>query len=68
MKISLIVAAIPSVIFLLIPTISVMINPSGYDGNAIAIGLTAGFFVALFLFMVVFGLSMLILNKFRKNK
>lgn len=67
-KISLIIAIIPPVIFLLIPTIDILLNPGKYDGNAIGFGYLAGSVVAVLGFLLLFALSMLALKFLRKNK
>jgi len=68
LKISLIIATLSALVYILIPTFDVLINPGKYDSIATGFGLIAGFFVALFIFVVVLGLSVLVLRIFRKNR
>lgn len=67
-SISIILGIIGGLIFLLIPTIDIIMHPSKYSGNAIMFGYIAGFFVAIIIFAIVSGVSFIILNFFRKGK
>ena len=67
-SIAMILGIIGGLVFLMIPTIGILMHPGTYSGNAIMIGYVGGFIVAAIICMIVYTISFFILKHFRKGK